>query len=42
MKSTDKMIDIIKEEKQTNPGQPRKSEAYKNFNLKYNKDLKYI
>ena len=42
MESTGKIIDIIKEEKQTNPGQLRKSGAYKNFNLKYNKDLKYI
>ena len=36
------MIEIIKKEKQTNPGQSRMSEVYIKFKLKYFKDLKYI
>ena len=36
------MIDIIKEEKQTNLGKSRMPEVYINFNFKYFKDLKYI
>ena len=42
MESTNKMIDIIKKEKQTNLGKSRTPKVYIKFNLKYNKDLEYI